>query len=190
MKMNEMIKSKWYKIRLNSKAKTFAICKTSFLTKTTASRSIKSGNFKPLTYSHSVNMIADGWVECIKPKAAKETVKTASIEVIELQKTIMEEEPKLVTKVVSKANRSQWERLQDFISRFKVGKCELTDCEKYGLNLIDVMNQIRPQKDSVAINKSKIIRTKHPQVRRKRKSADTNFLKIFDDGNHISALND
>lgn len=205
MKMNKILKSKWYKVRLNNNAKTFAICRTAYKTKVEASESIKSGNFVPLKFSHLQKMIAEGWTEYVKPEVeikeaetqvevktdvkVAEIAKTAAVEVIKPRKTIMEETPALATKVVSKSNRSQWERLQDFILDFQKGKCELADCSKYDLNLKEVMDQIRPQKDSVRINKSKIIKTKHPRVNRKVKAADTSFLGVFDNSNHVSALN-
>lgn len=201
MKMNEMAKSKWYKVRLNNKAKTFAICKVAFSTKSEIIKTIKSGNFAPLKFSHLQKMVSEGWVEYTKPEAIKEIkaksetiealeiAKTAPVEVMKPHKTIMEEIPALATKVATKANRSQWERLQDFILDFQKGKCELVDCTKYGLSLKDVADQIRHEKDSVGINKSKIVKTKHPQVRRKTKAADTSFLNVFDNGCRISALN-
>lgn len=195
MRMNEILKSKWYKVRLNNKAKTFAICKATYKTKIEVTKTIKSGNFAPLKFSHLQKMIAEGWAEYVKPEAetkeveATEAIKTAPIEVAKPHKTIMEEVPALANKVATKAKRSQWERLQEFIYDFKKGKCELADCSKYGLSLIEVADQIRPQKDSIVINKSKIVKTKHPQVRRKTKTSDTSFLNVFDNSNHVSALN-
>lgn len=154
MKMNEMLKKKWYKVRLNNNNKTFAVTKQEFSTKASGMETVKSNSYDVLKFSHLSKMMLEGWVEfgtqpseeieaveimAAQTKVIKNVVKKPQVEF----KTVVEQQPQLNKKITLVANRSYWERLQEFIYQFKRGKYNITDCSKYNLELSDVLKEAK-----------------------------------------------
>jgi len=72
MGINQILRNKWYKVKLNKKKKTFQILIKAYNKKSEGQKTIKSksiykkGSYKMCKFSHLQEMIKEGWSECGK----------------------------------------------------------------------------------------------------------------------------